>query len=727
MSTALDIARHEPGAPLGPPRPRLVPRAPRTRRGGLSIRWIVVATSAALIAAAVTGMGVVSERATREALNREIEARLLLQSRGLALAGADALLSDFPELTLHPLSLELKERQPDLALIVVVDGAGRIQGDPDVRRIGQEFRELRLLRDAPSRQALQPGEKMQTDGRLLVASAPVSHRDGRRMGTALVGLPLSYVEDVIQRARRGQMVVFGGVMLLGVTLAFGVMSFVLRPVRLLRAGIERIGHGDLDTPLRIRDRTEFGVLADAVNGMAAELKRAQSAMLERERLASELELARQIQASLLPNRRASAGPFLIQGSNRAAQEVGGDYYDYFELPDGRIGLAIADVSGKGLAGCMVMSMLSALLRAYRDTEPSPAEVLATLDARLSERLQRGSFVTMFYGVLDPASGELVFANAGHSPLLVLRSDGRAEWRRTKGIPLGAVRGGAIRRTLENGTVTLGPGDLLIQFTDGVNEAFDPAGREQFGFERLESAVREAARLGVDAVLAGVHSAVEAWVGSGAVLDDETMLVVARGMTKTPGPAAVPPAAAPPPSDAAPAPEVDAMAFHAEAVARGLRLELPAHVDSLVAIREWLATHGAASRYSRSQFEVLGAALYEACANIAEHGCGNDPGARFDLWYVASAAPAPPSPAGPRPGSSYFLIRDHGRPFRAEQWKATDFRDRKVWKRGRGFGLDIIHRSMSHVSYHPSTAEGNLTLLVFEPLEFHPQTPESRHG
>src|SRR5205814_8410912 len=197
----------------------------------------------------------------------------------------------------------------------------------------------------------------------------------------------------------------------------------------------RIGRGDLGTPVRLRDRTELGMLADAVNHMAARLRHAQVELVERERLAHELELARQIQSSLLPSRRRVAGPFVIQGSNRAAQEVGGDYFDFFELPDGQIGLAIADVSGKGLAGCMVMSMLSALLRAYRETEASPAALLATLDERLGETLQPGTFVTMFYGVLDPQRGRLVYASAGHSPLLVYRHDGaRAETIRTRGIP-----------------------------------------------------------------------------------------------------------------------------------------------------------------------------------------------------------------------------------------------------------------------------------------------------
>ena len=514
MSAALELSTEANEDSGIPPESARILQLPQ-RRARFGIRWIVVATSASLITAAVLGVGWVSERNTREALTREIEARLLLQGRSLALAGAEALLSDFPELTLHPLARELKKRQAELSMVVVVDRFNKIQGAPDPGRIEPDL----LLQASDAAGAGAPGARRGRrhvqDGVILVASVPVSHRDGRRMGTAVVGLPLRYVEQVIERARRQQFLVLALVLLVGIAAAGGIMSFVLRPVGVLRAGIERIGRGDLETPLQVRDRTEFGVLAEAVNRMASQLKRAQSMMVERERLARELELARQIQASLLPNSRATAGPFTIHGSNRAAQEVGGDLYDYFELPDGRIGLAIADVSGKGLAGCMVMSMLSALLRAYRESDPSPAALLATLDARLGETLQRGSFVTMFYGVLDPATGELVFANAGHSPLLVFRNATRkTEWHRTRGIPLGAIRNGAIRRTLEDTAITLAPGDLFVQFTDGVNEAFDPSGKEQFGFDRLERKVVEIGAANTDAILAAVHHAVEDWSNSG---------------------------------------------------------------------------------------------------------------------------------------------------------------------------------------------------------------------
>jgi len=661
-----------------------------TARARFSIRWIVALTAGALITAAVLAVGAVSERNARAALTHEIQTRLFLQARNLGLAAGDAMLADFPELTLHPLAKEMRQRQPELAIVDVLDKNGKIVGDSDPRRLGTSL-DIPHTADLPATLPLAKGERLFRYDRVLVASVPVTHRDGRYLGQVFVGMRLDYLEGVMLRARRQQTIVLAIVLLIGVLGATIVMSRLLRPIAVLRDGLERIGRGDLNTPVRLHDATEFGLLAGAVNRMATQLKHAQSELLERERLSHELELARQIQASLLPSRGLRVGAFAVEGSNRAALEVGGDFYDFVRLADGRIALAIADVSGKGLAGCMVMSMLSALLRAYRDARLAPAELLTTLDAQLGATLQPGSFVTMWYGVLNPRTGELTFASAGHSPLLVWRRDGRkVESHRATGIPLGAVRGGAIARTLRNDVVKLGPGDAIVQFTDGVNEAFEPTGTEQFGMDRLEQLVARTIGDGPRALLEAAHAEVDAWVAGGPVLDDETLLVVTCVDDSTPA-------------------GRDPIEVLAEARTHGTRLELPARLDELDALDPWLANAAWAGRLERDRYEVLRTALHEALANVVEHGYGEDAALapastphRVDLWCVTGAAGAP----------EYFVIRDHGRPFTAGNWHASDFTDTKVRKRGRGFGLDIIHRGMQSVRYHPETVEGNLTVLTF---------------
>ena len=686
----------------------------RPRRAVWSIRWIVACAAVVLTTLIVLGVTSFMEKRTRNVLAREIESRLMLQARNLALTSSGAIVTDYPELTLAPLAREMQARQPELALVVVLDRHGNIQGHPDVRLLSGPFTPPRGLVPVPTAAPLGPHESITGNAKILVATAPILNSGGEILGSALVGLSRAYVDEAMGQIRKQQFLILGAFLLAGAALSFGLMSLLLRPIGALRVGIERIGRGDLSTPIRLANRTEFGLLAEEVNHMASALKKAQTEMVERERLAREMELAQQIQRSILPSGQTVAGEFVIQGGHWAAAEVGGDYYDVIPLPDGNIALAVADVSGKGLAGCLITAMIFSLLRALRSLHPSPAALLAVLDERLGETLQRGSFVTMFYGELDSKTGRLVYSSAGHNPVLVYRGQtGRTEWHRSKGIPLGAIRGGAVRRTLEDAVIDLGPGDSLIQFTNGINETFDPAGVE-FGFDRMEKIVSEAAPSGARGILDRLHVAVEKWRGDGLPADDETMLVVSREGASRAGPGAFS-------VDGSTLGLPEALARFEAAQKRGKSIQLPASLDSLVGIREWLDQSGAARGLSSSGADMLDLVLYEVCANIVEHGYGKDPARTLELWWLPGAGTA----AGPATRGC-FVLRDQGRPFKPDRAKETDYDDPVVRKRGRGFGLDIIYRTMSAVAYHPGTKVGNITVLEWDPRKLE-QHDEARHA
>ena len=706
-------------APPGPrgrtpraPAPEPVPR--RTRRV-LGLRGIAAGLAVAMTAAAALTVGGLSERSARETLTQQLEARLLLEARNLALSSSPALLGDYPELTLHPLVKRMTSGRPEMALAVVVDHRGVILGHPDGRQIGAAFVPPPGLQPAVARETVEDGESLLLNDELLVAKATVRHPGGRPIGTAWVGLRRAYVEQVVASSRRQQALVLVGLTALGMACAFVLMSQLLRPMSALRAGIERIGRGQLDSPIPVTDRTELGLLADAINQMSGRLRRAQVDMLERARLSHEVDLARGIQRALLPARPAEAGPYLIVGDQRAAAEVGGDYYDVLSLSGGNVAVAVADVSGKGLAGCLVMSMLSVLLRAMRNEHASPSALLCALDARLGETLRPGTFVTMFYGIVDPAQRRLTFASAGHNPLLVYRhATGTVERLGDHGVPLAAVRGGTIRSTLRDQTVSLGPGDVAVQFTDGFSEARDATGGEPFGVERMVEQLTRAGEGGATAVLGALRGGLKAWVGEDPPFDDETLLVIGS-----------------PPEGARAAVSGDAHESSDTALAlvyldaaerRGSRLELEARLDAMPAIRAWLARVPILRDLGGEDAELLRAALHEACANIAEHGYDDATGKRFDLWWLPpEAAHDAAGTAAARDGGAadavrhgWFVIRDDGKPFRPESWQSIDLREPGARRRGRGIGLDIIHRVMHEVLYQPATARGNITLMRSSP-------------
>jgi serine phosphatase RsbU (regulator of sigma subunit)/anti-sigma regulatory factor (Ser/Thr protein kinase) len=693
--------RAAPGvAPFGP-------GSPRRRRSVLSIRWIATTVAVVLTVTAVLGVGAVSERNARAALGREIRTRLLLEARSLATSSSGALLSDYPELTLHPLIRKLCVQQPELGLVVVVDRHSVIQGHADARSLGGTFEPPGGFRSRDGADPLSRDEALRVAGPLLVARAPVLHPGGQVIGAAYVGLPRRYIDSMMQASRRDQALLLALLTALGAAAAFVLMSQLLRPVGALRAGLERIGRGDLDTPIRLRDRTELGLLAETVNDMAGALKRAQAEMLERERLAHEVELAREIQHSLLPSHPVSAGPFDIRGDQSAAAEVGGDYWDVLPLPDGRIGLAVADVAGKGLAGCLVMSMLSALLRALRTTHASPAALLGALDERLAESLRPGVFVTMCYGILDPATGRLTFASAGHNPLVVWRRrSGELEVRASKGIPIGAIRGGAARATLRDETVQLEPGDVCLQFTDGYTEAFRAGTDEQFGLDRLKRTLLLHAPRGGEAVLTALREEIRAWSGDRPPSDDETLLIITCESGSAPL------------RSAEPAETRDEAEVHAavERLGRARRLgcgvELHARLDRLAALDGWSRALPELAALPAERVDAIAAGLYEACANIVEHGCDEDGRPGLEVWWL----PGADGDNGGGPTLGQFVIRDGGRPFRPRERRPTDFRDPAVRSRGRGLGLEIIYRAMARVSYHPATPHGNITVLAIGPRD-----------
>jgi serine phosphatase RsbU (regulator of sigma subunit)/anti-sigma regulatory factor (Ser/Thr protein kinase) len=674
-------------------------------RPAFGIRWIVAVVAVVLTAGSVLGVGWVSERASRVALVGEIETRLLLSARTLANASAGPLLGEFPELTLQPIIRTMLAEQPEIVSAVVIDHRGILQGDPDARRLGQPYEAPAGLTPVAGSRPLAPGESLFGNARMLVAEAVIHGPDRRPIGRTRVALERSYLERMLAASRRQQVIVLGVLVLVAVGLAFVSMSRLLRPMGDLRAGLERIGRGDFDTPIRHRSRTELGLLADSINDVAGALRAAQAEMLERERLSHEIELARQIQRSLLPATPLRS-PFLeVRGEQRAAAEVGGDSYDILPLPDGRVAVAIADVAGKGLAGCLVMAMLSALLRTLRHTYSSPSELLAALDESLGETLTPGVFVTLFYAVVEPTTGRVTWASAGHNPALVYRrSTGRVERCTSRGIPLGAMRGGLIRSTLQDATLVLEPGDLLVQYTDAFTEAFAPETREPFGLERVVARVGHEGPGGVGAVIRGLQEDVSRWVGGGAPQDDETLLVIGRL------------AATPQESEPADGQTSASIAWLAEAERNGQRLEIVAELGRLRGeIVGWMRGVYPLHALDREEFELLGSALYEACANIVEHGYGGDATRRFELWWV------PPNDDVSRSaletlGAGSFLIRDDGLPYRLETRTRPDFRDQEVWRRGRGLGLEIIHRVMRTVVYEPGTPRGNLTSLRFRSRE-----------
>lgn len=238
-------------------------------------------------------------------------------------------------------------------------------------------------------------------------------------------------------------------------------------------------------------------------------------------LQTELAVAREIQAQLLPTGPLQRGDVLVCGRNDPCLEVGGDYFDYFAWEgDRNLGFCIADVAGKGIPAALLMTTVRVTFRELALAHAPPEAVIAELDRRFGEILAPDRFISFFYGVLDLDRRLLSYCNAGLEPPLLLRRGGQSTWLRRGGPVLGINAGVPYRR----GTLRLEAGDLLIGFTDGITEQTSPDGREFFEVERLQAMVAAARDLPVEELCARIFSDVQDFGGQ-AVSDDRTVIIL----------------------------------------------------------------------------------------------------------------------------------------------------------------------------------------------------------
>jgi serine phosphatase RsbU (regulator of sigma subunit)/anti-sigma regulatory factor (Ser/Thr protein kinase) len=311
--------------------------------------------------------------------------------------------------------------------------------------------------------------------------------------------------------------------------------------------------------------------------------------ITRQRFEQELEVARLIQQNFLPRELPDLPGWQVAAYYRPAREVGGDFYDAIPLPDGRVAFVVGDVTDKGVPAALVMSATRSVLRASAQRLIEPASVLERVNEHLCPDMPAKMFVTCLYGVLEPATGLLRFANAGHDLPYVKTANGVVELR-ARGMPLGLMTG----MTYEEKEAVLAPGDSVLLHSDGIVEAHDPS-REMFGFPRLKETV--AAAPGGQALIDRVLADLEAFTGPGAEQEDDiTMVTLERSGGGAP--------------------------LAASENGRVLaEFELPSQAGNEREAMERVATAVAHLGLQGSRLERLKTAVAEATMNAMEHGSG----------------------------------------------------------------------------------------------------------
>jgi serine phosphatase RsbU (regulator of sigma subunit) len=270
---------------------------------------------------------------------------------------------------------------------------------------------------------------------------------------------------------------------------------------------------------------DLDLLTVLANVAAIRIEQQRLSLVEQqERIISrDLEQASVIQQRLLPREAPHVPGFDLAGHNLPCRSVGGDYFDYFPYPDGRIGLVLGDVSGKGMPAALLMTALKGGVQVLLTDPPDDVPLLMSrLDRVVAANFPRNRFVSLFFGLLDSATGEMVYCNAGHNPPLLVRANGTVEHLPSCGTILGIFPD----LGYEVKTCRLDPGDVLTVFSDGVTEEQDPAG-EEFGEERLSKLVVEKAHCGAVELVEEIRTTVLTWAAGAPAADDVTVLIARR--------------------------------------------------------------------------------------------------------------------------------------------------------------------------------------------------------
>jgi serine phosphatase RsbU (regulator of sigma subunit) len=336
--------------------------------------------------------------------------------------------------------------------------------------------------------------------------------------TGQVAIVKGDYEDPVVLAYRGKGEILGEMALLD-DAPHSASVVALEETQLLcvhRTDFQKLLEGDPALVMRI-----MSTLSTRLR-MAEDIRTAISRL--EQKMARELEVAGQVQAKLLPHTIPPLDGWDIAARLVPARQTSGDYYDFIALPNGQLGVLIADVADKGAAAALVMAVSRTLIHAFAPHHPTePGRVFQIVNERMLSDTTSDLFVTAFYAVLDPASGAASCLNAGHNPVYWFRADGSVETIGRTGLPLGTFE------ELEWDTRTLDfkPGDVMVMFTDGLVEARN-ANRDQFGVTRLEEVVKAHAGQNAQAILDALLAAVQDFAGEDEPqFDDITLVVVAR--------------------------------------------------------------------------------------------------------------------------------------------------------------------------------------------------------
>lgn len=348
-----------------------------------------------------------------------------------------------------------------------------------------------------------------------------------RLGSIHLMLDKSVIDSEVVNARKS-IVLYGAIILiLGYAGVFGLVYLTLSPFKKLSKWVRDLGHGEVQDEMDFNASDEIGEIAQAFNEITEKFRKSQENVAEQERLQKEMQVAQEIQHTLLPESFPDIEGYELASYYEAAKEVGGDYFDFFKVDRDTLGIAVADVSGKGVPGSLVMTMIRTALRTEARGNKNAADVLAKVNDFVINDMKRGMFVTVFYIILDSKRRIINYASAGHNPMILYRGQSeKSYYLNPRGFPIGInlPDRALFRKSIESDSLQLRPDDVLIIYTDGITEAMDKY-RNRFGDERFLSVIRRIGNLQAKPLVGRIKEEIQRFTGGHPQSDDITLVAI----------------------------------------------------------------------------------------------------------------------------------------------------------------------------------------------------------
>ena len=499
-------------------------------RTGMSIRVKLAFVISLLVTVSLGLLSAFILVRTRDALISETTNRGIIIVRGLADYSSSAVLSNDP-LNAARFAKDALGNEAMIYAVLTNNNeeilAAQYAGHKGSASVGQVFAEPQGeeldVDNLPDKAKVVLARDPESGETILAFSYPIVKAEVR-LGTAYIALSQNKIQAIVTSVTKDVIllvVFFLGVVIIASMLLSGL---IVRPLQRLTKGALAIGKGNFDIQVKASSGDELGVLANSFNAMTRGLKQAQEELVEKQLLKQELNIAQEIQQGLLPKKIPQLPGYEIAAFYAPAKEVGGDYYDFIRISPSKLAFTVADVSGKSVPGSLGMTMARSVLRSQALSNSMPGETLRKTDEVIQPDIRRGMFVTMFYCVLDTTTHMVQSANAGHNPAFKVKRDGSVEEIGPEGIALGLVT--ASQFYIEEHSMAMEAGDLLVLYTDGVTEAMN-AVSEEYGEERFIASLKRRSTEGLDKACALIIEDLRAFVAGAPPHDDITLLLVRR--------------------------------------------------------------------------------------------------------------------------------------------------------------------------------------------------------